>query len=158
CALTAPQGSVNGAGVAYGVVPWMLWMWNQACGGLPVDFHAAVARTAGSSLMSPAASKPLLSSDPEVAPLTLTSSMIAAPLPPDENPPPSSSDPRFVLTRNTRRILPGNTPPTMLLTWAAERLNVPEEPGALTPCLVASSISVFLSTTSVNQRRCTSKI
>jgi hypothetical protein len=46
-AVIAPHGSLNGAGVAYGVVPWMLWMWNHACGGLPVDFQAAVAAVRG---------------------------------------------------------------------------------------------------------------
>src|SRR5689334_2281886 len=105
-AVIAPHGSENGRGEPGSL---MRWTWNQAPGGLPVDFHAAVAGTPLLLLTSVVLSKPLLRA---VAPppVTTTSSMIAAPRVRELKPPAaalvpsagalpwfSSSKPRLVL-------------------------------------------------------------
>src|SRR5215831_14291008 len=102
-ASSEPHGSSNSRNAV-----WRLSRWNHEAGGFPVDFHAALAATALSLLTSPALSNPSVS-PVEPMPLTDTSSMIAAPAVPELNPLAplvSSSYPRLVLTRNTRRRRP----------------------------------------------------
>src|SRR5439155_20214284 len=86
--------------------------WKYTAGGLPVDFQALSADTTVSLLMAPV--PVTFSKSPSAAdawPVQVTLSRIAAPRVPESNvddglPAFSSSKPRLVWTRKTRRTMP----------------------------------------------------